>query len=88
LLNTPVQGTAADGMKAGQVLLYNALKKYGSKAKIVNVIHDEFVVEVVNELKEEVRALQGECMRKGMSVYVKDVPVVVEGGIGTSWAEK
>ena len=88
LLNTPVQGTAADGMKAAHVLLYNALKSFGYDARIVNVIHDEFIVEVREDLQEDVAEIQRGCMKKGMEVYVKDVPVVVEGGTGSSWASK
>lgn len=88
ILNTPVQGTAADGMKRAHTLLYEALKPYGVKASIVNVIHDEMVVEVEKGLEEEIQQIQRDCMVKGMEEFVQDVPVVVDSAIGDSWNAK
>jgi DNA polymerase-1 len=83
-LSYPVQGTAADGMKAAIVLLHPRLARFG--ARIVLVVHDEVVVEVPDEHAEEVRLLVRECMIAGMQPYVPSVPIIVEPEVRRSWA--
>ncbi len=83
-LSFPIQGTAADGMKAAIVMLHPKLKRLG--AKIVLVVHDELVVEGPEQHAEEVRALMRECMIAGMQLYVPSVPIVVEPEVRSTWA--
>lgn len=90
ILNTPVQGTAADGMKQSQVILHKRLKAagYGDGARVVNLVHDEIVMEVRKDLIGEVSPLLCQSMVDGMKVYIKDVPIEVEPLVGDSWAAK
>ena len=89
--NTPVQGTGADGLKAALRLTYMKLKPYGSKVRMVNMVHDEIVAEASGEdpgLSEQVDLDVKRCMVEGMQQFLPTVPVVVEGGWGSSWADK
>jgi DNA polymerase-1 len=54
LVNTPVQGGAADGMKQALVL---AAKRLPADAHIIATVHDELVVECPEEKAEEVRGI-------------------------------
>jgi DNA polymerase-1 len=84
-LSFPIQGTAADGMKAAIVLLHPRLAALG--ARIVLVVHDELVVEAPEEHADEVRVLMRECMIAGMQRYVPSVPIIVEPEVRSTWAE-
>jgi DNA polymerase I len=86
-LNTPVQGTGADGMKRAMANLFRALPE-GSPVKLVNVVHDEMVIQCPTGMAEEVSVLVSKCMKDGMTPYVTSVPVVAESSIGESWADK
>ena len=84
-LSFPIQGTAADGMKAAIVLLHPLLARLG--ARIVLVVHDELLVEAPEQHAEEVRRLMRESMIAGMQKYVTSVPIVVEPEVRSTWAE-
>ena len=89
--NTPVQGTGADGLKVALRLTYEALRPHEKKALMVNMVHDEIVVEAKDgdpEFQKQVDWDVKQCMVKGMQQFLPTVPVVVEGGWGASWAEK
>jgi len=82
LVNTPVQGTAADAIKHALILLQGRLPK---GAVIVATIHDEIVVECQDEDAGEVPGLTKTAMLDGIGKVAKDCPVEVEGGIGKTW---
>ncbi|MBN2575304.1 MAG: DUF3854 domain-containing protein [Deltaproteobacteria bacterium] len=84
-LNTPVQGTAADGMKAALVLLHERLPALG--ARLVLCIHDEVLVEASIDRAEEVEKVVEASMVEGMQRFVTAVPIVVEASIRSTWAE-
>lgn len=88
--NTPVQGTGADGLKASLRVVYNRLRKYGGKARMVHMVHDEIALETDDspELLEAAKEDLREGMIEGMQPFLKRVPVVVEVGSGPTWAEK
>jgi len=88
--NTPVQGTGADGLKRALRIVYDKLKVHGKKVKMVHHVHDEIAVEAKPDMdmlqQVDVDVKQG--MIDGMQVFLKKVPVVVEGHFGDSWGEK
>jgi DNA polymerase-1 len=84
-LNTPVQGTEADGVKRALALLHPRLRASG--AQIVNVVHDELVVRTPSERAEEVKALVMSAMVDGMQEFVRRVPVSVEAVVADTWAK-
>ena len=85
LVNTPVQGACADGMKRAIVLLAERLPK-GSR--ILSTVHDEVIVDTPEADPESVRELVAETMREAMASLFPEVPIEVEAGICSHWGEK
>lgn len=88
LLNIPVQGTAAEGLKSALCIFWDRIKTSALDAHVVAIIHDEIVVEAKSDQAEQVQALLVDSMIDGMSWLIPDVPFEVESKIGQSWAEK
>jgi DNA polymerase I len=86
LLNTPVQGTAADIVKKALGMLVPVVK--GLNGHIIATVHDEILLEVPEEKAEEAADLLKETMEKAGAYYLKLVPVIAETTIADSWAEK
>ncbi len=83
--NTPIQGTSADILKRALRLLKDELR--GSNAQIVNIIHDEIVVEADADEAEEVAQKVERAMCAAGEEYVKTVPVKVETEIADEWVK-
>ena len=81
-MNTPIQGTAADIMKIAMINVYNELKANNLKSKIVLQIHDELIIETLNEEKEEVKEILKNQMEKAANLLV---PLNVEVEEGKNW---
>ncbi|MCM0647170.1 bifunctional 3'-5' exonuclease/DNA polymerase [Clostridium swellfunianum] len=86
LLNTPVQGTAADIAKKALGMLVPVAK--GLNGHIIATVHDEILLEVPEERAEEAAIKLKETMEKAGAYYLKQIPVVAETIIADSWAEK
>ncbi len=86
-LNTPVQGSGADGLKAAAALYYKRLAEKGliDKVRIVLMVHDEIVVEAPEREAVKAAHLLTEAMIEGMKAVVKGVPIEVEAGIYADW---
>lgn len=92
-LNSDVQGTAADGLKAALREVYMRLKKFGAwngPVKMIHHIHDEIITEIDDdpELDREVDKELKAGMHDGMAQFIQSVPVVVETKSGPSWGAK
>lgn len=85
LVNTPVQGGTADGMKHALILIHERLPK---SARIVSTVHDEVVVESPEESADECREIITTAMVEAMAALFPEVPVEVEANVCTTWAEK
>jgi len=85
LVNTPVQGGTADGMKHALVLIDQRLPE---SAHIVSTVHDEVVVECPESTAEQCREIIRTAMVEAMAALFPEVPVIVEANICTTWAEK
>lgn len=83
--NTPVQGTAIDGLKLALVEMYEKFK--GTGIVIKAVVHDEVIIQNTKEQRQFVHDTVKDCMERTMSYLVKKVPIVVEPGHGLSWGE-
>ena len=81
-LNTPIQGTAADIIKLAMVRIYRRLKTQNFRSKLILQVHDELIIEAVNEEKEAVKAILKEEME---NAAVLRVPLVVDMSEGKSW---
>src|SRR5207249_1253555 len=85
-LNTPVQGTGADGLKAAMALLWETRDQCPSAVPVL-CVDDEIVVGCDADEAERAREWLVECMTKGMERFLVDVPVVVEATVMKSWGE-
>ena len=83
--NTPIQGTSADILKRALRLLKDELSN--TSAKIVNIIHDEIVVEAGANEAEDVAAKVERVMCAAGEEYLKTVPVKVETEIADEWVK-
>jgi DNA polymerase I len=83
-LNTPVQGTAADGFKAALGALWATRGRCPSGAPVL-LVHDELVVECDEAEAQEAVAWVQEAMEAGMTRYVQRAPVRVEATVSRSW---
>ncbi|MGQ0763576.1 MAG: DNA polymerase [Acidobacteriota bacterium] len=83
--NAPIQGTSADILKRALRLLNDELGD--TSAKIVNIIHDEIVVEVNEGEAESVAAKVERAMISAGEEYVHSVPVTVESHIACDWTK-
>jgi DNA polymerase-1 len=81
--NTPIQGTSADILKRALRLLKEQLRD--TSARIVNIIHDEIVVEADADEAEEIAAKVQRAMCAAGEEYLKTVPVKVETEIADEW---
>lgn len=83
-LNMPIQGTAADIIKAAMVRVDARMRAEKLQARLLLQVHDELIVECPAEEAETVKAILTEEME-----HVVDyrVPLLVDAKIGTSWAE-
>ena len=83
-INAPFQGTAADIIKKAMVILYEALNAGGYRSKMLLQVHDELIIECPDQELAAVQALATKIMSQ--AAYL-DVPLLVDAGIGQSWAE-
>lgn len=84
-LNTPVQGSAADGMKAALGLLWETRQQAPSAAPVL-VVHDEIVVECDQGEAEQTREWVRSAMRAGMETVLHRVPAEVEAIVCSDWS--
>lgn len=78
-LNTPIQGTAADVIKAAMVAVYRRLQREGRRARLLLQVHDELIIECPPEEAEEVKRLLVEEMENALPLSVRLVADVSEG---------
>lgn len=83
-LNTPTQGTGADGLKRALALLWER-RATCLGAFPVLLVHDEIVVECDATQQEEAAVWVRDAMRDGMAPLIEPVPVEVEVSAGATW---
>jgi DNA polymerase-1 len=83
-LNTPTQGTGADGLKRALALLWER-RAACPDAFPVLLVHDEIVVECDETKQNEATVWVREAMRDGMAPLLAPVPVEVEVSAGRTW---
>jgi DNA polymerase-1 len=81
--NTPIQGTCGDILKKAIQYLMDDLVPYD--AMIINLVHDELVLEVKNDQVEQVRKVVEEAMIRAGTFYIKSVPIEVEVVVDKVW---
>lgn len=85
--NYPIQGTAADVTKYAGILFLKEILKRGwwLKVKIVNVVHDEYLVECPIDMVEEVKIVLTGCMSEAGKPFCKTLPLKADAIHGDHW---
>ena len=84
-MNFPIQGTSADILKRSLRLLHDAIA--GTSAKLVNIVHDEIIVEAKATEAEEIAKKLEKVMCDAGEEYIKKVPVKVDVKISDEWSK-
>jgi DNA polymerase-1 len=82
--NTPMQGTGADIIKLAMLRTTERIRREGWPVQLLLTVHDELVFEAPPQLADEAGAALKQEME---SVYQLSVPLEVDIGIGTNWAD-
>jgi DNA polymerase-1 len=82
-INAPLQGGAADIIKRAMVRLPVVLRTEGLRSRLLLQVHDELLFEAP---VDEAEALAAVVRRVMESAAVISVPLVVETGVGPTWA--
>ncbi len=83
-INAPLQGGAADVIKRAMVRLPAALNAARLRGRLLLSVHDELLFEAP---EEEADVLAGVAKRVMEGAASLSVPLIVETGLGRSWAE-
>ena len=81
-MNAPIQGTAADIIKAAMVRVYARLKSEKLKSKLILQVHDELIVEALPDETDRVKQILREEMENACKM---NVPLEVDLHSGKSW---
>lgn len=84
-LNSPIQGTGADGLKAALGLLWETRGVCPSAVPVL-VVHDEVVMECDEADAWTCREWLVGSMKAGMQPFLKQVPVEVEATVARDWS--
>ncbi|QQS42839.1 MAG: hypothetical protein IPM63_07865 [Acidobacteriota bacterium] len=82
--NMPIQGTSADILKRALALLHDAIK--GSSAMLVNIVHDEIVVECSEAEAEITSKRLKDSMTAAAEEFIKRVPIDVDVSVSKEWS--
>jgi DNA polymerase-1 len=85
-LNTPVQGTGADGLKIALALLWERREQAVDSFPIL-AVHDEIVVEAPEDRADQAAAWLKAAMLDAMTPLIDPVPVEVEISISNTWGK-
>jgi DNA polymerase I-like protein with 3'-5' exonuclease and polymerase domains len=83
--NFPIQGSSADILKRAMRLLHNKLEN--TSAQLVNVVHDEIVIETDAGDAEEIAKSVEAAMCAAGEEFVRKVPVKVESVVADEWVK-
>ncbi len=90
--NTPVQGTSADITKLALCLLHESINgdpTLREVAKVIAIVHDEFVVEVPEPLADHMSRVLAEAMEAAAATYLKTVTLPpVDVAVSDHWTKE
>ena len=84
-VNMPIQGTSADILKRALRLLHDGLR--GTSGRLVNIVHDEVVVECDAAEADATADTLDKAMCSAGEEFVKAVPVNVDVHIADEWTK-
>jgi DNA polymerase-1 len=81
----PIQGTSADILKRALRLLHDDIRE--TSARLVNIVHDEIVVECdTADAADTARILESAMTRAGEQ-FVKRVPIKADVRVSDEWCK-
>jgi len=83
--NMPIQGTSADILKRALRLLHNEIA--GTPTRLVNIVHDEIIIECDAADAEQASAQLESAMLRAGSEYLRTVPVKADVHIADDWTK-
>ena len=83
-INAPIQGSAADIMKLAMVEIYRRFQLEGIRSKMIMQVHDEVVIDTLNEELDSVKRIVKEAME---SVAELRVPLIAEVNSASNWLD-
>ncbi|MDQ3753774.1 MAG: DNA polymerase [Acidobacteriota bacterium] len=83
--NMPVQGASADILKRALRLLHDKLRD--TDACLVNIVHDEIVVEANEKDATEIAGIIEDAMCRAGEEFVTRVPIKVESQVADEWVK-
>lgn len=89
-INTPLQGTAADLMKAAMIKVYEDVLPAFEDAKLLLQVHDELIFEVSENRARDLQilatqTLEAQDLLKDLGVPALEVPLKTASDIGPHW---
>jgi DNA polymerase I-like protein with 3'-5' exonuclease and polymerase domains len=84
-MNTPIQAGCGDIFKLALHWLHQRLDEYD--ARVVNLIHDEVIVEVHERQVDEVKDIVQQTLIEAGEYFIKRVPVVADVEVRQTWAK-
>lgn len=84
-VNMPIQGTSADILKRCLRLLHEELR--GTSGKLVNIVHDEVIVECDAADADSIAAKLDDAMVAAGKDFVSRVPIKTDVHIADEWAK-
>jgi DNA polymerase I len=83
-VNYPIQGSAADIIKAAMIAVFGRMKREGVESRLIMQVHDELVFEVPEQERELMEKLVREEMEGALPLAV---PLKVDLNFGLNWSE-
>lgn len=83
--NNPIQGTGADMAKLAMANVDAEYRRRGLTATIINIVHDEILVECPNSEVDVARQILIEEMEAAAARFLGDIPCKVDAGVATNW---
>lgn len=83
--NMPIQGTSADILKRALRLLHDDLR--GSSGKLVNIVHDEIIVECDKAEADDIVKKLASAMLTAGQEFVAKVPIKVDIHTADEWSK-
>lgn len=83
-INAPIQGSAADIIKAAMIAINQQMNEKGLKSQMIIQVHDELNFDVYKPELDTMKAIVKDCME---NVIKLTVPLEIDMGVGKNWLE-
>lgn len=83
--NAPIQGSNADTIKQSMIYCVERLETLDYYAKLLLTVHDEIIVETIEEKKYEVADIVAQSLVDGFGKYFSKIPMETDALIGPCW---